>query len=211
MISALWYRNRVEMRVGFLLALAASFGVWIGFVVVALLQPAKFNEGWPEHAVACSGAVFYLWFLLSVFPILNSNAYTLTLPVSRFDLIWTRFACIGGAAFAVLFWMLALNSALLLVMGTPVRLAAMASSSLIAGLFTVVLAATLGLLAPLLHEKAITLLVPLGFIAAARWGFRSLVDFVASGELSWGLLGGALVMVGLALSTAGLVVRTKEF
>ena len=105
------------------------------------MGPARFLP-WAAHTWVSTGAAVIVGIFLAgtgirtngFQPGHRSMYYTLTLPISRFGLIWTRFASACAAVYVLFAAMLVLDCAVLLVMRQPVPLGPMAMSSFLAGL-----------------------------------------------------------------------------
>jgi hypothetical protein len=173
---------------------------------------------WGTHVwISAAAALFVGLFLgdtairTSGQPGMGSLYYTLTLPVSRFDLIWTRFATACAAAFGLLATMLVFDCAVLLVIGRSVPIGAMAASSFLAALLVPPVMAVFGLLIPLWGVKVLLPAVMVAGFAVVQWAWTPAMGFIASQSVPWNTIGLLLLIVGAALSTAAVVAQHKDF
>ena len=181
------------------------------------MGPARFLP-WAVHTWVSAGAAIFVGIFLGGTGIRTngfqpghpSMYYTLTLPISRFELIWTRFASACAAVYALFAAMLALNCAVLLVMGQPVPLGPMAVSSFLAGLLVVPAMAVFGVLVSLWKEQLGGLYV-LAIVAAIQWAWPTLLRFAGSQGIPWLSIGTILLVTGAALSAAAILARRQEF
>jgi len=136
--------------------------------------------------------------------------YTLMLPVSRFEMIWTRFATACAAAFLLFAVMLILDSAALLAMGHTVPLGPMAQSSFFAGLLVVLIMAAFGLL-NLWDDRPVGTIWVMAIIAAFYWKWTPASDLVAGTSVPWTVVA---VIVGSITATqflSALIARKRDF
>jgi hypothetical protein len=140
-----------------------------------------------------------------------SMYYTLTLPVSRFGLIWTRFASACAAVYALLATMLAIDCAVLLIMGRTVPLGPMVVSSFLAGLLVVTVLAVFGLLIPLWNEQVSGLVFVAAMGAAMKWAWTPITGFIGSQAIPWQAIGTIFLVTGAALSASAMVARRQDF
>ncbi len=181
------------------------------------MTPARFLT-WGAHTwVSAAAAVIVGIFLGGTGirtngfqPVHLSSYYTLTLPISRFDLIWTRFASACAAVCGLFGAMLVLDCAVLLLMREPVPVAPMAASSLLAALLVVPAMAVFGVLVPLWEERMGGLLY-VAAAAAFQWAWAPLLRFAGSEGIPWRPIGAIVLVTGAALSLAGVVARKKDF
>jgi len=141
----------------------------------------------------------------------SSIHYTLTLPISRYELIWTRFAGSCAAVYVLFAAMLVVDCAVLLVMRQPVPLGPMAVSSFLAGLLVVPIMAVFGVLIPLWKEQISGLLFVVAITAAIRWAWAPILRFAGSPGIPWLWIGTIVLVTGAALSTAAILARHEEF
>jgi len=182
------------------------------------MGPARFLP-WGAHAWVSSVAALIVGLFLGGSGIRTngfqpghlSMYYTLTLPISRFELVWTRFASACAAVYALFAAMLVVDCAILAVMRQPVPLGPMAVSSLLAGLLVLPLMAVFGVLVPLWKEPVSGLLFVLAIGAAVHWGWPSILRFAGSPDTPWLSMGAVLLVTGAALSTATILARRQEF
>ena len=226
----IWYRHWVEMRVGVLVF--AGLCLWFGHSIVGPWRSLEFGQPlpltplgqaigaqevlvWAEFAgrilpfclaacLALSGAGFRTLFM-PVAPMV----YTLTLPISRSRLIWTRLAAGLGVA-CVGAMMLTAGGVLWFTMrGQTVPMAAVLQS-LVLGV--VVLAAMLAIV------SAVVTALPtgwafLGFLAVIALAVPNsyVVSAPARAEVPWLALGGYVVALIAAVSFTLFYVRTREY
>lgn len=180
------------------------------------LSPEGFLS-WRAHAWLLSVAVLLLGLAVPGTGIRTNNlqaghpslVFTLTLPVSRFDLIWTRFAASCAATFPLLGAMLIANSATALLLRHSVPLAAMAASSFLAALLAMVVIAVIGLLM-LWNERALPWVV-VALVVGIRWTWPFTSGFLAIQSVPWSTIGTVLLVVGGALCTSAVVAHKKDF
>ena len=141
----------------------------------------------------------------------SSIYYTLTLPISRFELIWTRFASACAAVYALFAALLVVDCAILALMRQPVPLGPMAASSFLAGLFVVGVMAVFGVLIPLWREGVSGLLFVLAISAAIHWGWASILRYAGSLDIPWTWIGAILLLAVAGLSSAAMLARRQEF
>jgi hypothetical protein len=172
---------------------------------------------WATHVCISTGTALFVGFLLggtgirtNLVPGAGSIYYTLTLPVSRFDLMWTRFAAACAGVFVVLAAMLVFDSATLVVMGRSAPLGPMAASSLLAGLLAVPVMAVFTLLIPLWEVKAFFPVFMMAMVAMFQF-WTPAARFVASPTIPWNGIGQLLLIVGAAVSIAAVVAEKKDF
>jgi len=185
---------------------------------LAAMGPARFLP-WGAHTWASAAAAVMVGIFLAGTGIRTngfqpghaSMYYTLTFPISRFELIWTRFASACAAVYVLFAAMLVVDCAVLLVMRQPVPLRPMAVSSFLAGLLVVAVMAVFGVLVPLWKEQVSALLFVLAISAAVHWGWSSILRFAGSLDIPWLSIGGILFVTGAALSTAAILARRQEF
>jgi hypothetical protein len=185
---------------------------------LAAMGPAHFLP-WGAHTWASAAAAVMVGIFLAGTGIRTngfqpghlSMYYTLTLPISRFELIWTRFASACAAVYVLFAAMLVVDCAVLLVMRQPVPLRPMAMSSFLAGLLVVAVMAVFGVLIPLWKEQVSGLLFVLAISAAVHWGWPSILRFAGSQDIPWLWIGVIFLVTGGALSTAGVLARRQEF
>ncbi len=182
------------------------------------MGPAEFLP-WAAHTWVCAAAAVMVGIFLAGTGIRTngfqpghlSMYYTLTLPISRFELIWTRFASACAAGYVLFAAMLVVDCAVLLVTRQPVPLGPMAESSCLAGLLVVAVMAVFGVLIPLWKEQVSGLLFVLAISAAVHWGWPSILRFAGSLEIPWLWIGTILLVTFGALSAAAVLARHQEF
>ena len=182
------------------------------------MGPARFMP-WVAHTWVCAAAAVmvgvFLWgtgIRTSGFQLGHPSIfYTLTLPISRFELIWTRFASSCAAVYVLFAAMLVVDCAVLLIMRQPVPLGPMALSSFLAGLLVVPVMAVFGVLVPLWKEQVSGLLFVLAIALAVHWGWPSILRFAGSLDIPWLWIGAIFLVTGGALSAAAVLARRLEF
>jgi hypothetical protein len=226
----IWYRHWVEMRLSVLVF--AGLCVWLGVSIVGPWRSLEFGQPlpltplgqaigadavlvWAEFAgrilpfslaasVALSGAGFKT-FVMPVAP----TVYTLTLPISRTRLVWTRLgaglavACVGATV------LIAGGIVWFTIRGQAVPIAAVLQSMLLG---VVVLAAMLAIMSAVITTlpTAWAFLGLLGVLALALPN-SYVVSAPARGDVPWLVVGA----YGIALVAATLFTlfyaRTREY
>jgi hypothetical protein len=185
---------------------------------LAAMGPARFLP-WGAHTWVSAWAAIIVGIFLAGTGIRTngfqpghpSMYYTLTLPISRFELIWTRFASACAAVYVLFAAMLVIDCAVLLIMRQPVPLGPMALSSFLAGLLVVAAMAVFGVLIPLWKEQVSALLFVLAISAAIQWAWAPILRFAGSLDIPWLWIGAIFMVTGAALSTAAILARHEEF
>jgi len=180
--------------------------------------PARFMP-WGAHTYASAAAAVMVGLFLGGTGIRTngfqpghlSMYYTLTLPISRFELIWTRFASASAALYVLFAAMLVVDCAILILMRQPVPLGPMAVSSFLAGFLVVPVMAVFGVLVPLWKEQVSGLLFALAIGAAVHWAWPSILIFAGSQDIPWLSIGAIILITGAALSSAAILARRQEF
>ena len=240
MTRAIWYRHWLEIRFAATVAgIAVGLLCLLHVTVVSLgatgAPPEPDRIPWlVGYAWSFGAAALFAGLLLGgtgirtggLEPGHPSLYYTLTLPASRFGLIWTRFAVAAAAAAALLAAMLTAGAVALLVTGQDVPVGVLAASGIRAGLLAVALQAVVGLLLPLwdarLGPLAFVAVVVAGLVSAgnvfndntAAWTYGwtpAALAFIAGRPVSWGVAGVLALMVAASLSLAALSARRKDF
>ncbi len=181
------------------------------------MGPSRFLP-WAAHTWASAGAAVFVGIFLAGTGIRTngfqpghpSMYYTLTLPMSRFELVWTRFASACAAVYILFAAMLVVDCAILLLMRQPVPLGPMAVSSCLAGLVVVASMAVLGVLLPLWKEQ-LSFVYFLAIPATTQWAWPTLLRFAGSPGIPWLSVGAILLLTGAALSAAAILARRLEF
>lgn len=239
MTPAILYRHWLEMR-GVLVAAGVVVALLSMFNLVAFsLVPMGWTGAEPfvprvDHNWSSGAAALFVGLLLGgtgvrtgVFePGHPSLYYTLTLPASRFALIWTRLALACAATAALFTVMLVVNGLALRLTGHGVSPGAMAASSFLAGLLAVAMQAALGLLLPLWDERlapwaiaavVVAVVLSVGNVAndnTAAWSYGwapTAITFIAGPPASWsGAVGALALIVAASLSIAAFITRRKD-
>jgi hypothetical protein len=226
----IWYRHWVEMRLG--VAVFAGLCRWFGFSIVGPWRSLEFGQPlplaplgqaigaeqvfvWAEFAgrilpfslaasLALSGAGFRTFFL-PVAPVV----YTLTLPVSRARLIWTRLAAALGVACVGAMVLTAGGVVWFTMRGQTVPIAAVLQS-LVLGV--VVLAAMLAIM------SAVVTALPTGWAFLGLLGLLALaipnsyvISAPARADVPWLAVGGYVVALVVAMLLTLFYVRTREY
>ena len=233
MTPAIWYRHWLEIRFPVTIACIAVTLLCLLPAAVALLTLLAGIGLPPEHDWVALHIGSSMFVLLGAYPLLGGTGvrtifatasrhpslyYTLTLPASRFTLIWTRFV-VGAAATAALFAaLLAAGTATLLATGRGVPLGAMAATSVVAGLFTVALQAVFSVLLSLWSERLSTTVYFAGFatflmaVPADSWMPTTLAVMVLAGEAApWSVAWILVLIVAASLCLAAVTARRHDF
>jgi hypothetical protein len=182
------------------------------------MGPARFLP-WAAHTWVCAAAAIIVGIFLAgtgirtngFQPGHGSMYYTLTLPISRFELLWTRFASACAAVYLLFAAMLVWDCAVLLVMRQPVPLGPMAASSFLAGLLVIGVMAVFGVLVPLWKEQVSGVLFVVAITAAIQWAWPTVLRFISSLNIPWLAIGAILLITSAALSAAAVLARHEEF
>jgi hypothetical protein len=226
MLGAVLYRHWLELR----FLVLATLGPWLAlcamtaFLVVALapaIPPVHVHAWALSMAVVLAGLVFGGTGIRSGLESApRSVYYTLTLPVSRFMLSWTRLCTAAAIAFALVFGVFIAVVAALWSAGHAVPLRALAASMLLGFAAAATTQALVGLL-PLVTERfspALLSLIPAGVILAIvrtfddrSTGWAHVVRFLEFQPERWDLIGGLLLVTVCSLVTAAVLVRVRDF
>lgn len=227
MLGATLYRHWLELR----FLVLATLGPWLAlcavtaFVVVAVppaISPVQVHAWGLSMAVVIGGLVFGGTGLRSGFEIAHrSTYYTLTLPVSRFMLSWTRLCAAAAIAFALVFGVFVAVVATLWSAGHAVPLRALAASMLLGFAAAAAIQAVAGLVLPLVTERfspGLLSLIPAGVVLAivrtiedGSTGWAHVVRFLEFQPERWDALGGLLLVILCSLVTAAVLVRVRDF
>jgi hypothetical protein len=226
MLRATLYRHWLELR----FLVLATLGPWLAlctvtaFVVVALpaISPVQAHAWALSIAVVLAGLVFGGTGIRSGPEIAHRSVYyTLTLPVSRFMLSWTRLCTAAAIAFAVVFGVFVAVVAALWSAGHAVPLRPLAASMLIGFAAAATTQAVVGLVLPLVTERfspALLSLMPVGVILAivrtfddASTGWAHVVRFLEFQPERWDVMGVLLLVIACSLMTAAMLVRVRDF
>lgn len=226
----IWHRHWLEMRLGVLVL--AGLCVWSGFAVVGPWRSLEYGQPlpltplgqaigaqeilvWSEFAgrilpfslaacMALAGAGFRTLFM-PVAPVV----YTLTLPISRTRLIWTRLAAGLGVACAGAMLLTAGGVLWFTLRGQAVPIAAVLQSMVLG---VVVLAAMLAIM------SAVVTALPtgwafLGFLAMIALALPNsyIVSAPARADVPWLALGGYVTALIAAVVFTVSYVRTREY
>lgn len=135
--------------------------------------------------------------LLSVFD--TSAIYTLTLPISRTRLVWTRLVAALGATVLAGLLVSAASSAILLARGYSVPLVPVAQSF---ALGVVCVATSLAVVGALVTSMRYWLALPtfMALFASTSMPISYIVAAPARGEAPWGLLAACVTITALAVT-----------
>jgi len=227
MLRATLYRHWLELR----FLVLATLGPWLAlcavtaFLVVAVppaISPVRVHAWALSIAVVLAGIVFGGTGIRSGFEIAHrSVAFTLTLPVSRFMLSWTRLCTAAAIAFVLVFGVSIAVVAALWSAGHAVPLRALAASTLLGFAAAAATQALVGLVLPLVTERfspALLSLIPVVVILAIlrtledrSAGWAHVVRFLEFQPERWDLIGALLLVIVCSLMTAAVLVRVKDF
>lgn len=205
--STSWYAETGEI-VGELDSFRVAFGE---------LEGANFVV-WGLHTqVSLIAAILVGWFLAgsgvrtnSGTPLHPSVQYTLTLPVARFELLWTRWAAACAAVVVLFSSLLIVNALVALLMAEPVPIGTMALSSALCAVLVIGFATFLGMV--MVVEERLPGFLLIALILALYSGlWRWLARFVAGAPVAWMTLAWILLGIGASLSVAALAAESKDF
>ncbi len=232
---AAWYRHWLEIMRGgaglvFLLTpvlivadlimtaiLHARTGADTGFAGAAMTPEAR--VAFLAHLRICVFTALVMWIFMGDSGIRTptfegrhqSLYYTLTLPVSRFDLVWTRYAAGCGAAVLVFFALLLGDSLVALAWGGGVPFGAMALASVLGCVLLCALLAPLGTLMPLVSEAAGRWVVCLAVVFGAGAAGPLATRFVGSPAVPWMEIGWLILLIGASVSASAMVAQKRDF
>jgi hypothetical protein len=226
-LRAILYRHWLELS----FLVLATLGPWIllcgvtAFLAVALAPevPAVVVHAWAlSIAVVVAGLVFGGTGIRSGLEIAHRSVYyTLTLPVSRFTLAWTRLGTAAAIAFALLFGVFIAIVVALWSTGRDVPLGALGASMLLGLAAAVSIQALVGLVLPLVTERfspALLSLIPVLVILSIvrtlddrSTGWAHVVRFLEFQPARWDVVGGLLISIACSLVTAAVLVRVRDF
>ena len=227
MLRAILYRHWLELS----FLVLATLGPWIllcgvtAFLAVALAPevPAVVVHAWAlSLAVVIAGLVFGGTGIRSGLEIAHRSVYyTLTLPVSRFTLAWTRLCTAAAIASALVFGVFIAVVVALWSTGRDVPLGSLAASMVLGLAAAVGIQALVGLVLPLVTERfspALLSLIPVVVILSiARTlddrstGWAHVVRFLEFQPERWDLIGALLLVIVCSLVTAAVLVRVRDF
>ena len=227
MLGATLYRHWLELR----FLVLATLGPWLAlcaataFLVVAVppaISPVQVHAWGLSMAVVLAGLVFGGTGIRSGFEIAHRSVYyTLTLPVSRFMLSWTRLCTAAAIALALVFGVFIAAVAALWSAGHAVPIRALAASMLLGFAAAAATQALVGLVLPLVTERfspALMSMIPVVvFLAIARTfddksaGWAHVIRFLEFQPERWDLIGALLLVILCSLATAAVLVRVRDF
>jgi hypothetical protein len=227
MLRATLYRHWLELR----FLVLATLGPWLvlcamtAFLVIAVppeISPVHVHAWALSMAVVLAGLVFGGTGIRSGHEIAHRSVYyTLTLPVSRFTLNWTRLCAAAAIAFVLVSGVFIAVVAVLWSAGHAVPFRALAASMFLGLAAAVATQALIGLVLPLVTERfspALLSLIPAGVIVAiARMaddrstGWAHVVRFLEFQPERWDLIGALLLVIVCSLVAAAVLVRVRDF
>jgi hypothetical protein len=227
MLAAILYRHWLELR----FLVLATLGPWLVLcALTALLAVALAPATSPvlvyawalSVAVVLAGIVFGGTGIRSGLETAHRSAYyTLTLPVSRFTLSWTRLCTAAVIAFALVFGVFIAVVGALWLAGRGVPLRALATAMMLGWALAVSIQALVGLALPLVMERcspAVMSLIAAGVILAVgrtlndeSTGWLHVVQFLQFQPARWDLVGALLLAIVTSLVTAAVLVRVRDF
>jgi hypothetical protein len=227
MLRATLYRHWLELR----FLVLATLGPWLAlcaltaFLVIAVppaISPVRVQAWALSMAVVLAGLVFGGTGIRSGLEIAHRSVYyTLTLPVSRFTLSWTRLCAAAAIAFVLVFGVFIAAVAALWSTGHAVPLRALAASMLLGFAAAAAIQALVGLVLPLVTERfspALLSLIPAAVILAIistlndrSTGWVHVVRFLEFQPQRWDVIGALLLVVVCSLTTAAVLVRVRDF
>lgn len=225
MLRFLLYRHWLELRFLVLAAIAPWIGLCALTALVAVSPdvPPAAVHAWALSigAVAAGLAFGGTGIRAGLETGHRSFYYTLTLPVSRFTLGWTRLCAGAGVAFVFVLGILVACAVALWVAGREVPLGSMAVSMLLGLLVAVGIQASVGLVLPLVTERfspALMSLIPFGVIVEIgrtandrSTGWMQVVRFLEFDPSRWDVLVLLLLSLPASLVTAVVLMRIREF
>ncbi len=227
MLGATLYRHWLELR----FLVLATLGPWLAqcavtAVLVVVLPPAispvRVHAWALSIAVVLAGLVFGGTGIRSGHEIAHRSVYyTLTLPVSRFMLSWTRLCTAAAIAFVLVFGVSITVVAALWSAGHAIPLRALAASMLLGVAAAATTQAVVGLVLPLVTERfspALMSVIPVAvFLAILRsfddssTGWAHVVRFLEFQPERWDLIAALLLVTACSLVTAAGLVRLRDF
>lgn len=213
-LRAVWYRHWLEHAGAALVALGVAAPLCVAYGVAVY----RGRDPLVAHVVSATAAAWFLPLFLhgtgirtnDLQPGHRSLYYTLTLPVPRSVLVWTRFAVACASATVLQALMLGINAATLTLVGSLVPFGAMAAASTVATLLMLTVVAAIGLMN--LWDDRIGLLgFPVAFIVVMLVGWRGAVGLIASVPVPWSSVATMGVAIGTMLALTMLLARTRDF
>jgi hypothetical protein len=186
------------------------------------VSPVQVHAWALSIAVVLAGLVFGGTGIRSGHEIAHRSVYyTLTLPVSRFMLSWTRLCAASAIALVLVFGVFVAVIAALWLAGHAVPFRALTASMLLAFAAAAAAQALVGLVLPLVTERfspAVLSLIPCGVILAIvrtaddrSTGWAHVVRFLEFQPERWDLIGALLLVIACSLGTAAVLVRVRDF
>lgn len=227
MLSAALYRHWLELRVLVLATLGpwlvlCALTVFMVFAVPPEISPVHVHAWALSLAVVLAGLVFGGTGIRSGPEIAHRSVYfTLTLPVSRFMLTWTRLCAAAAIAFVVVFGVFVAVVAAVWSAGGAVPLRPLAASMLLGFAAAAATQALVGLVLPLVTERfspALLSLIPVVvFLSVLRTlddgstGWVHVVRLLEFQPERWDLIGALLLVIACSVGAAAVLVRVRDF
>jgi hypothetical protein len=227
MLGATLYRHWLELRFRVLATLAPWLALCAltAFMVIAVppgISPIHVHAWALSIAVVIAGVVFGGTGIRSgLESVPRAVYYTLTLPVSRFKLAWTRLCTAAAIALVLVVGVFVAVVATLWSAGHEVPLRALAASMLLGFAAATTTQALLGLVLPLVTERfspGLLALTPAGVILAIvrtledrSTGWAHVVRFLEFQPERWDLIGALLLVIVSSLMAAAVLVRVRDF
>jgi hypothetical protein len=226
----IWYRHWVEMRLGVLLF--AGLSLWLGFSIRGPWHSLEYGQALPltplGQAIGAEGVLVWAEFAGRILPFslaaslglsgagfrtffmpLPPVVFTLTLPISRTRLIWTRLAAALGVACVGATLLTAGGVVWFTIQGQTVPIAAVLQS-LVLGV--VLLAAMLAIMSAVITAlpTAWAFLGVLGLLALAIPN-SYVVSAPARGDVPWLAVGGYVIALVAAMLFTLSYVKAREY
>jgi hypothetical protein len=236
---AVWYRHWLEHAGAALVALGSVVVLCVVYAVTVLVRMNRYTSAGeiPDsyrlldaavdetqlvplgtHVLIAAAAAWLLPLFLhgtgirtnDLRPGHPSLSYTLTLPVARSRLVWTRFvvACVSAILLQAL--VLGVNAATLTLLDYPMPFGAMAAASTLATLLLLTVVAAIGLM-NIWDDRAVGYAVPLLFIGLALAGWQRSTGLIGSATVPWTAVASLGLLLGASLAVTTLVARFRDF
>ena len=212
--GSVWYRHWLEHAGAALVALGAVVFCAAGFAVAVGLgrDPVAAHV----YVAATTASVLPLFLrgtgirTNDLYPGHPSLAYTLTLPVARTRLVWTRFVVASASAGLLQAFMLGANVTTLLLLGHAVPLGAMALVSALATLLLLVVVAAWGVV-DLWDDRLPQWILGGAAMGLIFGGWSRLIGLLASTAVPWTAVAAMGLLIGASLALTTLVARIRDF
>jgi hypothetical protein len=211
---AIWYRHWLEHAGAALIALGVVAFCAVGFVVAV----AAGGDPFGAHLLVSATTALMLPLFVhgtgirtnDLMPGHPSLSYTLTLPVHRTRLIWTRFALACASATLLQASMLGANVSTLLLLGHAVPLGGMALTSALATLLLSAVVAVWGLV-NLWDDRLPQWILAGAVLGLVFGGWPPLTDLLSSTAVPWTAVAAMGLLIGASLALTTLVARIRDF